>query len=191
MSEERGDGPTLSDALEACRRRLATNGRKVLVVTGAVDDASALGAPGSFDAAWIAPGSTRGLDVAALSRRVALSLRPSAPVACSIPGCWPLPALMEKALRGTGEWTSPRRARSEGREASCLSAPSWCEAFGPEFSWHRVRAVGVLLPSRPDTAWAERHALSLGLLAAAEHVCASWPVLRRLGGRLLLEGVRR
>ena len=178
------------EALEACRARLATDGRNVLVVAGEIDVA-ALETPGSFDAAWIAPGGTRGLDVAALGRRVTAALRPASPVACAIPGCWPLPAVLEKALRGTGEWPEPRRARAEGREGPCLSASSWRKAFGPGFSWHHVRAVGVLLPLRPKAEWAERHALSLGLLAAAEHVVASWPLLRTLGDRLLLEGVRR
>ena len=186
-------GPAWIDieALEACRSRLARDGRKVLVVAGEIGEEAALETPGSFDAAWIAPGSTRGLDVAALGRRVAAALRPASPVACAIPGCWPLPAVLEKALRGTGEWAGPRRARAEGREAPCLSASSWRRAFGPGFSWHHVRAVGVLLPLRPKAEWAERHALSLGVLAAAEHVIASWPLLRALGDRLLLEGIRR
>ena len=191
MSEGRpsSPGPVLTDALEECRRRLSANGRKVLVVTGGTDIGTALEAPGSFDAAWIAPSGNGALDVVALGRRVALALRPGAPVACSIPGCWPLPAVLERVLRGTGEWTEPR-AR-EGSQAPCLSVRSWQAAFGPDFSWHHVRAVGMLLPTRPETGWAERHALSLGLLAAVEHVCASWPFLRALGDRLLLEGARR
>ena len=194
MSDARitsSSGPTLSDTLDACRRRLGEDGRNVLVVAGAIEEETPLETPGSFDAAWIAPGSTRGLDVAALGRRVGAALRPAAPVACSVPGCWPLPAVLAKALRGTGGWPEPRRARVEGRGAPCLSASSWREAFGPDFAWHRVRAVGVLLPLRPEAEWAERHALSLGVLAAAEHVIASWPLLRTLGARLLLEGIRR
>lgn len=184
-------GPALSDVLDACRRSLAKGGRKVLVVAGERDEAAVLEAPGSFDAAWVAPHSTEGLDVAALGRRVAAALRPDAPVACSIPGCWPLPAVVEKALRGTGECPEPRRARVEGTRTPCFSASSWRAAFGPDFSWHHVRAVDVFLPSRPDGSWAERHALALGFLAAVEHVSASWPIVRGLGDRLLLEGIRR
>ena len=183
--------PALTHALDACRRRLARDGRKVFVVSDDVDGRAELEQPRSFDAAWIAPHTVDGLDVAALGRRVATALQPGAPVACSIPGCWPLPAVLERALRGTGELPRPRRARVEGRGAPCISASSWREAFGADFSWHHVRGVGVLLPLRPDAAWAERNALFLGVLAAAEHVSGSWPLLRALGERVLLEGVRR
>ncbi len=182
--------PALTYALDACRRRLARGGKRVFVVSDDVYGLAAL-EERSFDAAWIAPSTVDGLDVAALGRRVAAALRSGAPVACSIPGCWPLPAVLERALRGTGELPRPRRARVEGRGAPCISVSSWREAFGADFSWHHVRGVGVLLPLRPDAAWAERHALFLGVLAAAEHVGGSWPLLRALGERVLLEGVRR
>jgi hypothetical protein len=49
----------------------------------------------------------------------------------------------------------------------------------------------VLLPSPPALSSAEERALLLGWLAAVEHVVGSWPILRGLGERTLLEGVRR
>jgi hypothetical protein len=171
-------------------RRWREAGKRVLVVGGAKapspDDE-----PGPFDAAWIAPANVDQIDVAELGRWVASVLRPEAPVVCSIPGCWPLPALLERALRGTGDMPRPDRARVNGGRAPCAPLASWREAFGPEFSWHLVRAVGVLLPSRPALSSAEEKALLLGWLAAVEHVVGSWPILRGLGERTLLEGVRR
>ena len=115
-------------------------------------------------------------------------LRPGAEVVCSIPGCRPLPALLERALRGTGEVPWPRRERFLGGPAPCSTAAAWREAFGPSFAWRRTRAVGVLVPVAPG--WREEAALRLGWLAAAEHVVGSWPILRNLGARLLLEGVK-
>jgi hypothetical protein len=144
-----------------------------------------------FDAAWIAPVQLDEIDVAELGRWVASVLRPGAPVVCSIPGCWPLPALLERALRGTGELPRPDRARIEGRRASCISVASWRKDFGPDFTWHRVRAVGALLPVRPARSWAEKHALLMYGLGAMEHMVGSWPIVRRLGDRALLDGVRR
>jgi hypothetical protein len=72
-----------------------------------------------------------------------------------------------------------------------MSVADWRKAFGPEFSWHRVRAVGVLLPARPERSWAEDNALLLYGLGVMEHLFGSWPILRGLGDRAVLEGVRR
>lgn len=176
--------PALAEVLEASRRRLAEGGRPVLSVSSVDEAVAPLGEPGSYDAAWLSLPSTRELDVPDLGRRLAVVLRPGAPLVCSFPTGWPLPAVLTRVLRGTGDWTGPR-------DGDRLSSGGWRRAFGPEFSWHRTRALGLLIPSRPEGAWAERHALLLGALAAAEHVCGSWPVLRGLGERVLLEGVRR
>ncbi len=183
--------PALDFSLEEVRRRLDVPGKRILVVTagGKVDGAGE--ASGPFDAAWIAPARLEGLDVGGLGRRVAAALRPRAPLACVIPGCWPLPAVLERALLGVGDLPWPRRARVEGRPERCISAAAWRKAFGPDFSWHRARGVGVLVPAWSSGASVERRALVLGVLAAAEHVIGSWPVLRALGDRILLEGVRR
>jgi hypothetical protein len=181
----------LDFSLDETRRRWLETGKKVLVVTDTGGATLPAEEPGPCDAAWIAPDNLDEIDVADLGRWVASVLRPGAPVACSVPGCRPLPALLERALRGTGDLPRPGRGRLTGGRAPCLSVSSWREAFGPEYSWHRVRAVGVLLPARPARAWAEERALLLGWLGAVEHVVGSWPILRGLGDRALLEGVRR
>lgn len=183
--------PALDFSLEEARRRLGAPGKQILVVTGGGEVDGGGEASGPFDAAWIAPARLEGLDVGELGRRVAAILRPRAAVACVIPGCWPLPAVLERALLGVGDLPWPRRARVEGRPACCISAAAWREAFGSDFSWHRARGVGVLVPARSSGDRGERRALVLGLLAAAEHVIGSWPVVRALGDRILLEGVRR
>jgi hypothetical protein len=183
--------PALDFRLEEIRRRLEAPGRRILVLTDGVEDTDASEASGPFDAAWIAPTSLEGFDVKGVGRLAAAVLRPGAPVACVIPGCWPLPEVLSRALLGVGDLPGPRRARLDGRPAPCLSAAAWREAFGPDFSWHRVRGVGVLVPVRSSGIEVERRPLVLGLLAAAEHVIGGWLVLRGLGGRILLEGVRR
>lgn len=183
--------PALDFSFEETLRRWREAGKRVLVVARGGEPPS----PGEdvtpFDAAWIAPVRLDEVDVAELGRWVASVLRPGAPVACSIPGCWPLPALVERALLGTGELPRPDRARIEGRRAPCLSAASWRRAFGPEFSWHRVRAMGALLPSQAGRSWGERHDLLLYGVGTMEHLLGGWPIVRGLGERTLLEGVRR
>jgi hypothetical protein len=183
--------PAMDFVLEQARRRLELPGRRTLVlVDGAAETAPGEEA-GPYDAAWIAPVRLEGLDVGRLGRVVAALLRPGAPLACVVPGCWPLVAVLERALLGVGDLPVPRRARLEGRSPGCLSAAAWKRAFGPGFRWHRLRGVGVLVPARSSGVEVERRALVLGLLAAAEHVIGGWPVVRALGDRLLLEGVRR
>jgi hypothetical protein len=183
--------PALDFRLEEARRRLGPPGARVLVLTGSREVDAADDVSGPFDAAWIAPAPLEGFDARGAGRRVAAALPSGAPVACVIPGCWPLPAVLERALLGEGDLPWPRRARLEDRPVPCLSAAAWREAFGAEFSWHRTHGVGVLVPARSSGTHVERHALSMGLLAAVEHVVGGWPVFRDLGDRILLEGVRR
>jgi hypothetical protein len=183
--------PALDFRLEEIRRRLEAPGRRILVLTDGVEGVDASEVSGPFDGAWIAPARLEGFDVKGVGRRVAAALRAGSPLVCVIPGCWPLPEVLSRALLGVGDLPGPRRARLEGRPAPCLSAAAWREAFGPDFSWHRARGVGVLVPARSSGIEVERRALVLGLLAAAEHVVGGWPVLRGLGDRILLEGVRR
>jgi hypothetical protein len=178
--------PALDFRLEQARRRLESAGGRVLEMTEGTDLETA--GPGPFDAAWIAPVRLDGLDVRTLGRRVASVLRERAPVACVVPGCWPLRQLLERALLGVGDLPLPRRARLEGRPVNCMSAASWREALGSDFSWRRVRGVGIFVAANPTQA--ERHALALGALAAADYVTGGWPVFRGLGGRILLEGER-
>jgi hypothetical protein len=183
--------PALDFCLDEARRRLSAPGRRILVLTDGVEGSDAGEVSGAFDAAWIAPTRLEGLDVHELGRVVAAVLRPGAPLACVVPGCRPLSTVLERALLGQGDLPSARRARLEGGSVPCLSAAAWRKAFGPEFSWHRLRGVGILVPARSAGIQVERRALVLGLLAAAEHVVGGWPILRGLGDRLLLEGVRR
>jgi hypothetical protein len=183
--------PALGFWFDETLRRWREAGKRVLVVARGGEAPSPGDDLAHFDAAWIAPATLEDVDVSELGQWVASVLRPGAPVVCSIPGCWPLPALLERALRGTGELPRPDRARVEGNRAPCISASSWREAFGPEFTWHRARAVGALLPVRPPRSWADEHARMMYGLGAMEQLLGSWPIVRGLGDRALLEGVRR
>jgi hypothetical protein len=50
--------------------------------------------------------------------------------------------------------------------------------------------LGVLVPAPAHEAWARENPIAFGLLAAAERLVRSWPVLRGLGDHLLVEGRR-
>jgi hypothetical protein len=183
--------PALGFSFDQTVRRWREAGKRVLVVARGGEAPFPNEDIAPFDAAWIAPVTLENVDVSELGQWVASVLRPGAPVACSIPGCRPLRALLERALRGTGELPRPDRARFEGRRAPCISVSAWRKAFGPEFTWRRVRAVGALLPVRAARSRAEERALLMYGLGTMEHLLGSWPIVRGLGDRALLEGVRR
>jgi hypothetical protein len=90
------------------------------------------------------------------------SLRPGAPVVLRLP------------RRRTG------RGQREVREA-----------LGPGFAWRGTFALGLLVPSPLNSAWAERYPGPFGLLAAAEGMVRHWPLLRGRGRAVVLEAVRR
>jgi hypothetical protein len=177
-------------ALAERRRALSPAGARLLVVTTAAE-AEAIPQGEAFDAAWLAPESLEQIDVAALGRHVARALRSGAPLVCVIPGARPLPTVLGQALLGRGEPPAPGPARLEGGAFARKSPGDWRRAFGPEFAWRRACAIGVLLPPSGAAGWVQRHPIAFGLLAAAEHVMGGWPLLRSLGDRIILEGVRR
>jgi hypothetical protein len=175
--------------LEERKRRLCAGALRPLVVS--TGDEAAAARDAACDAAWVALESFEGVDVSALGRALARALRPGSRVGCVLPGAWALPALLERALRGTGESPRERRARLEGAGPFRLTPSRWRRAFGPAFSWAGSRALGVVLPGPASGDWAERRPALFGLLAAVEDVAGAWPVLRALGDQIVLEGERR
>jgi len=164
-------------AVEPLRCQLRKAGARVLVVSGPRDVLELAGTAVSFDAAWIELDELAGVDLPSLGREVVRVLRPGGRLVCVVPGAFPLPRLLARALRGQGE--RPRAASFAG----------WRRAFAPAVAWRRARAFGLLVPQAES--WQRLPALSIALLAAAEHVLCRWPLLRALGERVLHEGVRR
>jgi SAM-dependent methyltransferase len=151
------------------------------------------GLEGVFDGAWSNFGALNCADLAAFGEGLARVLRPGAPVLLSVMGPRPLPAALERALRGRGE----ARGRSLPRVGG-LTVPvhhpgtrGLRAALGPAFAWRRAYALGVLLPGPDHAGWAARHPLAFALLAALERTVRGWPLLRGLGDHLVVEGVRR
>ncbi len=159
------------------RRELRVAGFRVLVVSGPRDALELAESAVSFDAVWIELDDLAGIDLPALGREVARVLRPGGRLVCVVPGAFPLPRLLARALRGRG-------ARAGGAPFA-----TWRSAFAPAVAWRQGRAFGVLVPEAEG--WQRLPPLSIGLLAAAEHVVCRWPLLRALGERALHEGVRR
>lgn len=176
-------------ALGELRRALSPPGTRLLALTTAAAGTAPPEGDTAFDLAWIAPESLEGIDLEALGRHVARAVRSGATVVCVVPGAWALPAMLQRALVGTGEPPGGWRERVEGRPAARASAGEWRRAFGAAFEWRAPRAIGVLVPTAPG--WAERQPIVFGLLVAVEHLVAGWPILRVLGDRIVLEGVRR
>ncbi|HVO11563.1 MAG TPA: class I SAM-dependent methyltransferase [Vicinamibacteria bacterium] len=163
--------------MEPLRRELRTAGARLLVVTGPRDALELAGSTVSFDAAWIELEAVAGIDLPSLGREVARVLRPGGRLVCVVPGAFPLRRLLARALRGRGE-------RPDG-----ASFTAWRRSFGATVSWRRARGFGILVPEAESGQ--RLPPLSIGLLAAAEHVLCRWPLLRALGERALHEGVRR
>jgi hypothetical protein len=121
------------------------------------------GAP--FDGAYAGPGALDEVDLRALGRALAAELRPGAPVLL--------------CLRSRGSATDipgPRRVRAR---------------LGPEFTWHRTFALGVLVPEESRQDWTRRNPQAFGVLAAMERVVRGWPLVRSLGQYAVIEGRRR
>jgi hypothetical protein len=173
------------------RRRLRSSAARLLVVSSGDEAAAVAGADASFDAAWVALATVEGVDVSALGRALARVLRPGSRVECVLPGAWALPAVLERALRGTGESPREWRARFDEGAARPVTPSEWRRAFGPAFCWARGRALGVVLPGPWSGAWAAHRPALFGLLAAADDVVGTWPMLRTLGDQILLQGARR
>jgi hypothetical protein len=107
-------------------------------------------------------------------------LTPGAPVLVALPGSYPLPAMIARALQGTGGW-QPGGARLREMRG----------ALGEGWEWREAFALGALLPGPDRGEWAEAHPGAFGLLAIAEELTRRWPIVRALGETTVLEGVRR
>jgi hypothetical protein len=175
--------------LEPLREALSAPGGRLLVVGDAAAAAGLAGAGTQYDAAWVGLERTDGVDAEGLGRDLGRALRPGARLACVVPGSWPLPATLARALRATGEGQGALRARVEGRPTERVSLAEWRRVLDPWFTRPRVRGFGVLVP--PSASWQALQPLVLDALAAAEQVVAGWPIARALGERVLLEAVRR
>jgi SAM-dependent methyltransferase len=153
-------------------------------------DAAAMGGP--FGGAYASVGALDQADLRAIGTALAAVLRPHAPVLLALPGPWPLPAVLRRALTGVG-----RRRREWGSRVGGPPGPATCptvreaeRGLGSAFVWSDVRALGVLLPVAEDGRWASDHPQAFGILAAAEGAVRRWPMLRHLGDHVLLEGRR-
>lgn len=150
------------------------------------------GAGDAFDGAYSAFGALNCADLAAVARGLRAALRPGAPLLVSLMGRRPLPALIERALTGRGEAPRGRSAPSVGGNPLPVSYPTLGEAkqaFGDDFGWRAVSALGVLVPGPGHAPWVRDHPQAFGLLAALEGLVRGWPLLRSLGDHLVLEGV--
>src|SRR5262245_17791654 len=138
---------------------------------------------GSFGAAFAGPEAARRLGAQEVGRRLREGLAAGAPVVLAFPGARPLPALLEKILRGAGDPAGPERGLLGRRDLR--------QALGAGLEWRRTSALGVLLPGTSEADWAAAHPQAFGLLAVAEEVVRAWPLLRAWGALTVLEGVRR
>jgi len=162
--------------LDERRRTLFPPGARVLEI-GAGADATG----GTFDGAWAGPGALDGMEPQRLAPWLAGALGPGAPLLLCVRNPRPLPALVARALTGTGEsW----------RGAASPSPRDLREALGAAFSWHGGFALGLLLPASERCGWVAERPQVFGLLAAGEALLRRWPVLRGLGAFAALEGTR-
>jgi SAM-dependent methyltransferase len=173
-----------ADALEVPRERLRFE------VLRAEDVARA---GRGFDGACSDMGALNCAELGAVGRGLAAALRPGAPLLVSLMGPWPLPVLVERALRGRGESRRRSRPRVAGMPvpASYPSSREVRDLFGPAFEWRSGCALGVLVPGPGHAGWAQRNPQAFGLLAALEGIVRRWPLVRELGDHLVLEGARR
>lgn len=135
-------------------------------------------------AAFASPETASRLGPAEVGRRLRRWLPAGAVVLLAFPGARPLPALLERALRGSGDGP-PLSAESR------LTARELRAALGSGLEWRGTFALGVFLPGRARAPWAAAHPQAFGLLAAAEELVRGWPLLRAWGEITVLEGVRR
>jgi hypothetical protein len=75
--------------------------------------------------------------------------------------------------------------------ARALTVREIHEGLGSAFSWEGASGLGILVPPPAHDAWVVRNPMAFGLLASAEGLVRSWPLLRGLGDHVLLEGRRR
>jgi SAM-dependent methyltransferase len=171
-------------AVAPLRRALFAPGTRLL----RVDDGSAVARDGEeagYDAAWVELESV--VDAAALASSIGRAVRPGGRLVSIVPGAWPLPATLVRALRG------PEAPAGESRgvrgTVPLATAAQWRRALAPFFVRRRSYGVGVLVPA--GVSWPGLDPLVLAALAAAEHVVAGWPVARTLGEWTVFVGERR
>ncbi len=181
--------------IERARKKVSDRGtvdRVRFEVAAAEDVALVAGDGAALDGAYSNFGALNCSDLDAVGEGLARVLRPGAGVLISLVGRWPLPALVERALTGRGDGF--RRAARVGGRTVPVEYPRRREAqarLGPEFSWDRGYALGVVLPAPAHRAWVEAHPQAFALLAALENGVRRWPGLRDLGDHLVLVGRRR
>jgi SAM-dependent methyltransferase len=162
-ASERGLGP------EECR----------FEVRGA-ENLDAAGSP--FDGAYSTSEALGGADLPRTGAALAAALRPGAAVVISLPGPWPLPAVIRRTLTGMG---NSRRGRS------CPTLAQARAALGDGLDWTDAYALGVLVPGPDHERWVADHPQAFGILAALERAVRRWPGLRQLGDHMVLEGRRK
>ena len=177
------------------RARLAVlfpEGARILhVESSTAEEAIALAASGGrFDGASVSLGALGLADLRAVGAAVAAALRPGAWVVVSMPGPWPLPAVIRRMLTGVGVERRSRAARF-GEAPPALATPAEARtALGAAFEITDSYALGVVLPGPAQEQWAADHPQVFGLLAALERTVRRWPGLRQLGDLSVFEGRR-
>jgi hypothetical protein len=163
VTDDPASGPNPVTLLfrQVLRQRLQT----LVAPRARVAEVGALGlAPArDLDGAVSGPGVLQDADLAALGRSLAAALRPGAPV-----------------LLCLGAGGAPR-----------IDLGAAKERLGPDLVWHRAFALGVIVPATSRQEWVRRHPQAFGLLAAAERLVRTWPVLRARGEYIVIEGARR
>ncbi len=151
--------------LETLRQELSARESSVLLIGDTEAAAGFRWRADTFDAAWIQLERPAAIEVRGLAGSVVQALRPGGRLVC----------VLHTGMSGG----QPRR----------FAFSTWRRAFEPETVWKRSRALGTLVRSRArSSGW---HPLVLGLLAAAEEVVGSWPLVRAHGEWVIHEGVRR
>lgn len=147
---------------------------------------------GGFDGAYSDFGALNCAALGTVGEGLARALRPGAPVLLCVIGPRPLPALVGRALFGSGPF---RRAVPD---VSGLPVPTrhltpreLRESLGPAFAWTDAWAQGVAVPGPMHERWIRRHPQAFGVLAALERAVRRWPGLRALGDHAVVEGYRR
>ena len=155
-------------------------------------EAVALAAAGAgFDGASVSLGALGLADLRAVSAALAAALRPGAGIVVSMPGPWPLPAVIRRTLTGVGVARRSRASRF-GEAPPAVATPREARmALAAAFDITDSYALGVVLPGPAEEQWASDHAQAFGLLAALESAVRRWPGLRQLGDLCVLEGRRR
>ena len=140
------------------------------------------GAGSPFDGAYSTSGALGGADLPRTGAALAAALRPGAAVVISLPGPWPLPAVIRRTLTGMGD---SRRGRA------CPTLAQARAALGAGLDWTDAYALGVLVPGPDLERWVADHPQAFGMLAALERAVRRWPGLRQLGDHMVLEGRRK